>query len=153
LPNKIFKGSDVYLVGKDVKNAFNGSGDEVDYFFHVQVLTAKKNPGVLASDNIYSLMFSFTSKVNTVADIDGNKYYLENVNDHEKNLGYVLEGYFNVNSFNYAVSFTKHYLEKHQDQGITIILDTQNNIDKNIHFEIPPYYIKAVIDKIESIKK
>jgi hypothetical protein len=153
LPNKIFKGTDTYLAGKDAKNSVDGSGDEVNYFFHTEVLTAKKTPGILASDNLYILMFTYTSKVNTVADINGNKYRLENVNDYENNLAYSLEGYFSVDLPNYAVSFTKHYLEKHQDKGITIILDTQNNIDKKIRFEIPPYYIKAVLDKVESVKK
>jgi hypothetical protein len=153
LPNKIFKGVDTYLVGKDIKNSVDGSGDEVNYFFHTEVLTAKKNPGVLSSDNLYILMFTYTSKVNSVADIDGNKYHLENVNDYENNLAYSLEGYFSVGLPNYAVSFTKNYLEKHQDKGITIILDTQNNIDKKVRFDIPTYYIKAVVDKVESVKK
>ncbi|MDR0646485.1 MAG: hypothetical protein LBG46_05980 [Elusimicrobiota bacterium] len=153
LPNKIYKGSDTYLVGKDFKNSLDGFGDEIYYFLHTEVLTTKKNPGVLASDNLYILMFTFTSKVNTVADVDGNKYYLENVNDYQKNLAYSLEGYFSAGLPNYAVSFTKNYLQKHQDKGITIILDTQNNTDKKVRFEIPPYYIKAVIDKVESIKK
>jgi hypothetical protein len=153
LPNKTFKGADVYLAGKEVKNSVDGSGDEINYFFHTEVLTAKKNPGVLASDNLYILMFTYTSKVNTVADIDGNRYRFENVNDYQNNLAYSLEGYFSIDLPNYAISFTKHYLEKHQDKGITIILDTQNNTDKKIRFEIPPYYIKAVIDKVESIKE
>jgi hypothetical protein len=153
LPNKIFKGADTYLTGKDIKNSFDGAGDEIYYFFHTEVLTAKKTPGVLASDNLYILMFTFTSKVNTVADIDGNKYYLENVNDYQNNLAYSLEGSFSVGLPDYAVKFTKNYLEKHQDEGITMILDTQNNTDKKIRFDIPPYYIKAVIDKVESVKK
>jgi hypothetical protein len=153
LPSKVFKDGYTYLVGKDAKNSFDGSGDEINYFFHTEVLTAKKTPGILASDNLYILMFTFTSKVNSVADIDGNKYYLENVNDYQNNLAYSLEGYFSVDLPNYAIRFTKSYLEKHRDKGITIILDTQNNIDKKVRFEIPPYYIKAVIDKVETIKK